>query len=264
MSSPAVSLVKVGLLEMLAFRLKPLMTLSGYPVIVVANYCLYSAIFRNSPSVAGYNVNEVLTYMTLAWLLRSVFKTDTDRIMGFRVRSGDISLDLIRPAYYPLLVFWQGLGRTLSRVIFIGIPLAVFGTFVFHLSGPRGPAQLAGFLVSVILGYLMVFSINLIIGVAAFFVEYNLELSWVVDMTVRLLAGLLIPLDFFPDKVASFLLWLPFKYIYFVPIQLYLGRIPTEDILGTLAVGFVWLAALTLLGHVLFVVGTRRLTIQGG
>jgi len=264
MRSLAGSLIKIGVLETIAFRLKPLMTLSAYPVIMLANYCLYSAIFRNSETVAGYTVAEVITYMGIAWLLRSAFNTQTDRLIGSRVRSGDIALDLMRPIYYPALVFWQGLGRSMGRAIIISVPLVVFSAAFLDVSPPKDLSNWAFFAASIAIGYLMTFSIYLLVGVAAFFIEYNVELSWTVDMTVRLLAGLLIPLDFFPAKIAAILLYSPFRYIYFLPIQVYLGRIPAGEIIPALLTGTLWLIGMLFLGHILYTVGARRLTIQGG
>ena len=264
MSSLAGSLVKVGVLEITAFRLRPLMMLCAYPVIMLANYCVYSAIFRNTETVAGYTVGEAITYMGVAWLLRSAFKTNTDRLIGNRVRSGDIALDLMRPIYYPALVFWQGLGRSMARALFISVPLVAFSVTILDTSAPRDFRSWAFFAISVAIGYLMVFSIDLLVGVAAFFVEYNVEFSWTVDMTVRLLAGLIIPIDFFPEAVASVLLYSPFKYIYFFPIQIYLGRISAEEIVPALLLGTLWLIGMLLLGHVLYTIGARRLTIHGG
>lgn len=264
MRNLAGALIKVGVLETVAFRLGPLMMLSAYPIIMLANYCLYSAIFENNPTVAGYSVTQAITYMSIAWLLRSAFNTQTDRLIGSRVRSGDISLDLMRPIYYPSLVFWQGLGRSVGRASVISVPLVVFSAAFLDVSPPKDLSNWALFAVSVVIGYLMSFSICLLVGVAAFFVEYNLELSWTVDMTVRLLAGLLIPLDFFPAKIASFLLYSPFKYIYFLPIQIYLGRISAAEAVPAILTGILWLIGMSSLGHILFVIGARRLTIQGG
>ena len=264
MRSLAGSLIKIGVLETVAFRLKPLMALSAYPVIMLANYCLYSAIFKNRETVAGYTIGQAITYMGIAWLLRSAFKTQTDRLIGNRVRSGDIALDLMRPVYYPSLVFWQGLGRSAGRAAFISVPLVVFSTAFLDVSPPKDFSSWAFFAASVAIGYLMAFSIDLLVGVAAFFVEYNVELSWTVDMTVRLLAGLLIPLDFFPERIAAVLLYSPFRYIYFLPIQVYLGRIPAGEIIPAFLTGILWLTVMLTLGHVLYVIDARRLTFQGG
>lgn len=264
MRSLAGSLIKVGVLETFAFRLKPLMMLSAYPVIMLANYCLYSAIFKNNETVAGYTVGQAITYMGIAWLLRSAFNTQTDRLIGSRVRSGDIALDLMRPIYYPALVFWHGLGRSMGRAVIISVPLVVFSATVLDVSPPKDFGNWAFLAASIAIGYLMTFSIYLLVGIAAFFIEYNLELSWTVDMTVRLLAGLLIPLDFFPERIASLLLHSPFKYIYFLPIQIYLGRIPVGEIIPALLTGILWLIGMLTLGHILCVIGARRLSIQGG
>ncbi len=108
------------------------------------------------------------------------------------------------------------------------------------------------------------FSIDFMVGVSAFFIEFNIEFAWTVDMTVRLLAGLIIPIDFFPKTIASVLLYSPFKYIYFLPIQIYLGRVPSDEIAPALLSGTLWLIGMLLAAHIMFTIGARRLTIQGG
>ncbi|MBN1591705.1 MAG: ABC-2 family transporter protein [Candidatus Coatesbacteria bacterium] len=264
MSSLAWPLVKIGALESIAFRLRPIMALSAYPVTIFANYCLYMAVFSHRETVAGYTVGEAVTYIGIAWLMRSTFKTNTDRHIGYRVRSGDIALDLMRPIYYPALVFWQNLGRTLSRLLIISVPLIVFSKLAMNITTPRDLKTWAFFAASVAIAHLMVFSIDFMVGVSAFFVEFNVEFAWTIDLTVRLMAGLVIPIDFFPKAFASVLLHSPLKYIYFLPIQIYLGRIPAEEIAPALFSGFLWLMGMLLAAHILFKAGTRRLTIQGG
>ena len=257
-------LMKVGFMEIAAFRLKPIMLLSGYPVIILANYFLYSAIFKNRTEVAGYGLTEVITYLSIVWFIRAGLKTDADRITGYRVRSGDVSIDMARPVYYPVLVFWQATGRALGRTAFISLPLVLMASLVIPILRPASASHFLAFAASLLLSYMMAFSVYLLVGISSFFLEFNLGFSWTVDMTVRLVSGLLLPLDFFPSPLHEIFAALPFKYIYFVPVQIYLGRVPEGALLAEIGIGLLWLLLMLVAAHLLFATGSKRMTIQGG
>jgi viologen exporter family transport system permease protein len=81
---------------------------------------------------------------------------------------------------------------------------------------------------------------------------------------LELFSGLLIPISFFPHVFQTALAFMPFQYISYIPVLLYLGKISGMAIIKALAIQLFWVAAMIALGHGLWRWSSRRITIQGG
>lgn len=57
---------------------------------------------------------------------------------------------------------------------------------------------------------------------------------------------------------------MPFQYISYIPVLLYLGKISGVGILKALGMQIFWVAALVAIGHVLWGLSSKQITIQGG
>lgn len=63
-------------------------------------------------------------------------------------------------------------------------------------------------------------------------------------MIIGFLAGDTFPLDIFPAAAQTIFRFLPFPYFMFYPIQIYLGRLPTDQIILTLIIMIAWVVVL--------------------
>ena len=81
---------------------------------------------------------------------------------------------------------------------------------------------------------------------------------------LELFSGLLIPISFFPHAFQAALAFMPFQYISYIPVLVYLGKIGGWGILKALGLQLFWVAAMLALGHALWAWSSRRITIQGG
>jgi ABC-2 type transport system permease protein len=81
---------------------------------------------------------------------------------------------------------------------------------------------------------------------------------------LELLSGLLLPITFFPDWMATLSQWLPFQAIAFLPSSIYLGRLQGSALGQALLTQVFWVVALALLCTWTWRRAARRLTVQGG
>ena len=110
--------------------------------------------------------------MSVSWILNTFYMTPTGRNLGANVREGQVAMDLLKPLNLQAVYFGQSLGRTMFRLVFASIPLLLIFTVFAQLQVPR-PAMLLPFVVSVFCGYLINFILDYMIGLTAFFLEYN-------------------------------------------------------------------------------------------
>ncbi len=259
--------IKLGFLELMAYRITIIMLTLSIPITMFARYYVFKSLYENDTPVAsveGYTVRGILTYLALTVLLRSFFRSAIDRRIGRAVRDGHIVFELIRPLNYNLIMFFRAVGKSANRFMFVSLPLVLLFLFTDILLLPHDPTIWLVFLAACVNGYLLAYSLEFFIGILSFFTGYNIGLIWTFDMLTTFMAGLIVPLHFFPEQIANILLHLPFRHVFYTPAQLLLGQIPLSDAPPLLLNSFVWVIAIGLVNYMLFRIGRARLAIAGG
>jgi ABC-2 type transport system permease protein len=112
--------------------------------------------------------------------------------------------------------------------------------------------------------FIILAEFNFIVGLSAFVIKSVQGIIRAKYFIVQLCSGLLIPISFFPQWAQSVLAYLPFQDIAYVPLQLYLGKIPADQFQWVIAKQVFWVALLFVIGRVLWRRSLNHLTLQGG
>jgi ABC-2 type transport system permease protein len=75
--------------------------------------------------------------------------------------------------------------------------------------------------------------------------------------------GAIIPLSFFPGVLQKLLMVLPFPYMIYLPMQIYLGKIPLSGVPFEFIKESVWIMGLILLNLVIWKRGVRQYVSMG-
>jgi ABC-2 type transport system permease protein len=81
---------------------------------------------------------------------------------------------------------------------------------------------------------------------------------------LRGFGGLLIPLALFPPVMQEVLLKLPFAQVYYVPVQIWLGRFEGPQLLERLAWQWGWVLVLFALSRIVMDQAQKKVTLVGG
>ena len=81
---------------------------------------------------------------------------------------------------------------------------------------------------------------------------------------LRLLSGSIIPVWFFPERVAAVLKSLPFVYIYQLPLSIYIGKGDRAEQIAQMKIQFAWLVILAAVFYYAQKRITKRIMVQGG
>jgi ABC-2 type transport system permease protein len=73
-----------------------------------------------------------------------------------------------------------------------------------------------------------------------------------------------VPFSFFPEWFQRVVEWLPFQAIGYVPVMIYLGKRPGDQLWHALLLQAAWAAGLWLAGRWAFRRSLRRVVVQGG
>jgi ABC-2 type transport system permease protein len=256
---------RIGFVNILAFRLRYYTGIITYLINVTVYYFIWRAVFANaSGPIAGFSLPQILTYVSVGWILRSFYWNTIDQEMAYEVIEGKIAMDLIKPVSVQWMWLARAMGESAFRLILLTAPTAVIIALLFPVLPPASKLNFALFLVAAVGSFFIMGALNFIIGTCAIPLTSILALIRAKFWLIELLSGLLIPLSFFPRPLQIISSWLPFEHIAYTPLQIYLGRLTLNESLRLLALEYFWVVALIFLGHYWWSRATRKITIHGG
>jgi ABC-2 type transport system permease protein len=262
--APYAEFARVGFVNILAFRLRYFTGIITYSLNVTIYYFIWSAVFRSASSFAGYNLSQMITYVSVGWIIRSFYWNTIDQEMAYEVIEGKIAMDLIKPVSVQWMWISRAMGESAFRLGLLTLPTAVVVAFVFPLQRPASSETFLFFLAAVLGSFFLMAAINFMIGTCAIPLKSILALIRAKQWLLELLSGLLLPMTFFPQTIQRILVWLPFEHIAYTPLQIYLGKLDRVHALRALATEWLWVFALMILAHLWWSRTLRTITIQGG
>ncbi|MPY63442.1 ABC transporter permease [Streptomyces spongiae] len=224
----------------------------------------YIALWAEKPHLGGYDEAQALTYV---WVGQAMFAVMVLGSNGFeadlieRIRTGDIAIDLYRPA--DLQAWWLAAdtGRALFQLLGRGVFPMACGALFFDLALPTDLLTWAACLVAIALGTVVSFAIRYIVALCAFWLMDGagaMQLTWLGGM---FFSGMLLPLNVFPGALGELARLLPWSALLQAPADVLMGE---ADPLSTFAFQAGWAVVLLAVGRMIQSAATRRVVVQGG
>jgi viologen exporter family transport system permease protein len=235
-------------------------------VFMYAYVCLWRALYVGRDAVAGYDQRALVSYIIVAQTLITLqFTVRTVWTIEAKVRSGEVALDLMRPIDFQGTLLATSLGTAAHTILFNMLPKFALFAAMGAAQPPASGAALALFAVSAPLGYLVLFGIEYLLGLTAFWlVEVRGIYMAVMWGANTLLSGYFLPIDFYPRWLAALARAGPFQSMVYSPAAIYTGRLSGTAALASVAVQAAWAVLLVTAGRVMFEIARRRLVVQGG
>lgn len=227
----------------------------------------YIALWHERPALGGYDVDQAVTYV---WLGQSMLATSAlfgggfEQELSERIRTGDIAIDLYRPADLQLWWLAGDLGRAVFHLLGRGIAPAAAGAVVFTLRAPVSPLTWVWFLLSVLLAAVVSFGLRYLVTLSAFWLLDGGGVQQLAMLAGIFFSGMLVPLTLFPGGLAGVAEVLPWSALLQVPADVFLERHTGSGLAGALAFQAAWAVALLAAGRLLGAVATRKVVVQGG
>ncbi|MCH4153981.1 MAG: ABC-2 family transporter protein [Saccharofermentans sp.] len=260
------SMIRVGFLDNMQFRLALAVQVIGNMIYLVLMYFLWKAIFDSSPvdTINGMTFEDTMIYLVLASAILEFIEMWIVWGVGRDVQSGQIVVDLLRPVNYRTNMFFTCFGGTIVNLIATFIPTMIVVYFVagraYALSW-----NLLWFFISLILSILINYYINFFTATITFYTESVWGINVAREVVVGVLSGATIPLAFFPDAFRKVAEILPFQGICNSPLTLLLGDgMAPSEVISILGVQLFWVVALSVVSGLFFKVSVRRITVNGG
>lgn len=210
------------------------------------------------------SLQQALTYSTFSILIIGLYPNELIRIVGEKVRTGNIIFEITRPIHFIKILLYEIFGKIFAQFISTFLPLLLLSIFIFKLEVPNNFSIWLTFSLSFLLGLIIAFQIDFIFSILSFWTTGIHGILLAKQSLVSLLSGAMLPLWVFPDFINKILFYSPFPSIVYNPLSIIVNDISMRDIWLILSMQFFWIMILSFLSMLLYKRAVNKLILQGG
>lgn len=214
---------------------------------------------------AGYDPAQLATFVWVGQGLLTVVSLWGWTELADRIRTGDVTADLLRPVHPVIGYLAPDLGRALHGMLFRFLPPLTVGLIFFDLYLPGRWFTVPLFGLSIVLAVIGSLGMRFLVNSTAYWLHDARGPITMWTLAAGVLAGLYFPLRFLPDWLAV-ALWVatPFPGFLQTPLDVLIERDPAPLQVGLVALQAVWAAGLLALCALVQRRAERRMVAQGG
>ncbi|HEX5493874.1 MAG TPA: ABC-2 family transporter protein [Mycobacteriales bacterium] len=234
---------------------------------VVRAYVLI-ALWRSrqpAPRIGGYDLTDAVTFCFVSQaLIVAVAVFGPPLELSERIRTGDVAVDLHRPADLQWWWLADDLGRASFQAFARSVPVFCLGGLAFTLRLAGSPVVWLATAVSVLLAVTVSFALRYLITLSTFWLLDDRGVQGVSIVLSGFFSGLAVPLVLFPGWLGTLARTLPWAATVQVPADVFLGRYPGWHLTSALGFQLGWAVLLLTAGRGVTALARRRVVVQGG
>lgn len=223
-----------------------------------------SAFYAQSSAVQPMSLAQAITFVWLGQALIGMLPWTLDKEVEEQINTGNVAYELVRPLSLYWIWYFRSFAIRVMPTAMRFIPVFIVAGLFFGLTAPISWTAGGAFALSLVLSAILASSITTFVMISLLWTISGEGLKRLLPHTVVLLSGMVVPLPLFPEWIQPFLSIQPFRGVLDIPLRLYTGIIPANEVLYYLGFQFLWSLIIIFAGKTLIERGINRLTIQGG
>ena len=241
-----------------AYRWSSLSWLIGHLIMIAGTIYVWYISAKNGSTL--FDFKEIFTYYIIGGLIS--ISNSVHYNLGGKIADGKLSTLMINPSNVLMRCVvsdqgWHFFSNIINIILMISI--AVIGREFIFLPNDLQVVFFSILIASI--GFIAQIYINLIFGMLAFWMTDAWGIFDLQGNITNILSGKLIPLSVLPfSGVAAAL---PFAYFYFLPIQVFMQKFGTVQILITILFGLLWILILHFLTRYIWKIGLKKYEAVG-
>lgn len=255
--------IKIAFLNKSTYRVECLLNILSTCLQIFISCAIWKALYGDNSSINGIPYSMVVTNFILSQGLSRAFSLD-DFAIQRKVNDGTICNEFLKPIDYRISILATNLGEILFNLSTAFLPSLLITSIFIGILPPSSFVNFLLFLISIILGFIILWMICSIVQLSSFWIINVWSVSTIKNVVIGVLSGSLLPLWFMPEPVLQFIKFTPFDSIYFTPIEIYIGTIPTDMVVTVYIRQIFWIFALYFISQTMWYFGKKRLVVQGG
>jgi ABC-2 type transport system permease protein len=224
------------------YRARNLVSLVSFLVEPVVYLAVWTAVAEaKGGSVGGYTPGTLAAYFIVWTFVRNMNVVFTPYGFEWRIRTGQMSGQLLRPAH-PIhhdLAYFAG-----WKVVWLvmWLPIAAALVLLFRPTLHPEAVEMVVFAVAVWGAYVIRSLFQWLIGLITFFTTRVAALFEIYVVAELMLSGRLVPMSLMPSWVRTVSDFTPFQWTFGFPIEALVGQLGTRALLLGLATQVLWIA----------------------
>ncbi len=217
-------------------------------------------------TIGGYTKDGLVTYYLAGSLLNSIVFWWSTASIREEIANGELGAKVLsKPISYYWQKFFEEFGWHTVSPIFAVLSIGVVAIFLrAHLVLDLSLQAIILLALSVSLASVLFFNISSCLGLLTFWFTETAGLASFIWAGTFLLGGQGIPISFFPDLAHQIVLFLPFRYVYSFPLEIYTRNQSSGDLIFGFGMQIFWLVAFGLLFRWLWQHGLQKYSAYGG
>lgn len=250
--------------EILSYRLNFTMWRFRVVLQLLTMFFLWSVVIPKNSSLFGYSQSQMLTYILGTSLMTSIVLSTRTAEIGDQINNGVLSNFLIRPVSYMRYWFARDLGDKAMNLSFslVEVSLLIL-LFQPPLFIQTNPLFLLLTFCAALISMLMYFFFNYLLGLFGFWTNEIWGPRFIFWILINFFAGSLFPLDILPKPVFQILEFLPFTYLLYFPLKIYLGQLNMVAIIQGLMISSIWTVILFVFARMIWNKGLKLYGAEG-
>ncbi|PKM48830.1 MAG: hypothetical protein CVV02_18490 [Firmicutes bacterium HGW-Firmicutes-7] len=254
-------LVRIGLIQFQVYRMATWFNIISSVFWIVIQYYFWKAVYE-ATVIPDYSFSQMLTYLCASQIIFILFPNTSSQLSQL-VKQGDIIHWLLKPISIIRQFFFEAIGISMYRLLNILLPILLIIFLVIQIIPLVSLLNFTKFLVVFVLSYLFVFLFEFFIGLCSFYTLSTWGIQSFKYAVITLLSGRFLPLSLYPDWVREIIEHLPFKIMYYYPLQI-LSNTAKQSLIEMIGYQLVWTGILGILVYAFYQKVMKSIMIQGG
>lgn len=265
---PYYSLFKMRLLKGLQYRVAAFAGVLtqffwGFMYIMI-----YEAFYKSTSAHQPISFRQLIQVL---WLQQSflvfIMLWFRDNELFNLITSGNIAYELCRPIDIYNLWFAKLIAQRLSGAMLRCFPILIVAALLpypYNFSLPGNFIALALFLITLLLGLILIVAISMLIYITVFYTMSPIGSMLIFSVIGEFASGLIIPVPLMPELLKKIVYVLPFRYASDLPFRIYAGNIGINEALIGILVQLFWIFLIISIGRLWIKNALTKIIIQGG
>ncbi len=257
-------IIKTQIIKRLTYAFDVYGNILVQTIIMITSAFFWKALYKDGGTAGGVDVDSMLVYIIMSSVLSVLLITNVEKRIEQSVQKGTVATDMMKPVSLFGIYFAEDIGTIIALILQNILPILLIGSLLIKVPKMADLRDLPIFVLSVLLSFFINWFLAALFGMMAFSAVNIDALIQVKKHLIRLVSGSIIPLWFFPDPIANVLKFLPFPYIYQLPLSIYIGRGTRAEIFTGMEIQLAWAVVLFLVFLFAQKQITRKVMVQGG
>ena len=255
--------LKTALAMQLQYRFAAVIYMSNRVIEPTVLLAIWSAVATARGDVGGYSAADFATYFIATMVVNQLTYSATFHYFEWRIRSGELSVELLRPLHPVHASITENLGDK-SFTLLAMIPVVVLLSTLFR---PAFDSNVAMFLLAfaaLIPAYCIRFFTDWTFAMSAFWTTRASALAEIYLVFELFFYGRFAPLELLPSWLERISWLLPFRWVVWFPVELAMNRLSRDEIVTGFMMQALWLFVVLVFQRIVWLRGLRKFTAVGG